>query len=74
MGRLFPAMFGKVVYAYTAKALPDMDIRAFRKKQMKEYKAMAARTPSVGSAKENMERVRASASVRRSQVWQLSGC
>ena len=54
MGRLFPAMFGKVVYAYTASVLPDMDIRAFRKKQMKEYKDMVSRTPSVGSAKENM--------------------
>ena len=54
MGRLFPAMFGKVVYGYTAKALPELDIRAFRKKQRKEYKAMVARTPSVGSMKENM--------------------
>ena len=53
-GRLFPAMFGKVVYDYTAKALPELDIREFKKKQKREYKAMVARTPSVGSMKENM--------------------
>ena len=54
IGRLFPLMFSSVVYGYTAKAVPGMDIRAFKKKQMREYKAMAARTPGVGSMKENM--------------------
>ena len=54
IGRLFPALLGRVVYDYTAKALPELDIRAFKKKQMKEYKSMVARTPGVGSMKENM--------------------
>ena len=54
MGRLFPAMLGKPVYEYAAEALPGVDIREFKKKQMKEYKAMVARTPSVGSMKENI--------------------
>ena len=54
MGRLFPAVFGKTVYDYTAKAVPDMDIREFKKKHMQEYKAMVQRTPSVGSMRENM--------------------
>ncbi len=54
MGRLFPAALGKAVYGYTAKALPDTDIREFKKKQMLEYKAMVGRTPSVGSPKKNM--------------------
>ena len=54
IGMLFPAMFDKVVYDYTAMALPELDIREFKKKQMKEYKAMVARTPGVGSMKENM--------------------
>ena len=54
MGRLLPVMFSKVIYGYTAKAIPDIDIRKFRKKLMKEYKAMVARTPSVGSMKENI--------------------
>lgn len=48
---MLPALFGKTVYGYTAKALPDMDIREFKKKLMNEYKAMVARTPSVGSAR-----------------------
>lgn len=54
MGRLFSAMFGKTVYGYTAKAVPGIDIRAFRKRHLKEYRAMVARTPAVGSMKENM--------------------
>ena len=54
IGRLFPALLGRVVYDYTAKALPELDIRAFKKKQMREYNAMVARTPGVGSIKANM--------------------
>ena len=54
MGLLFPMMFDKVVYGYTLKALPDIDIADFKRKHKKEYKAMVKRTPSVGSAKENM--------------------
>ena len=61
MGRLFSAMFGKTVYGYTAKAVPGIDIRAFRKRHLKEYRAMVARTPAVGSMKENM--------FRRSCTW-----
>lgn len=49
MGRLFPALLSKAVWQYTADALPDVDIRELRKRQKKEYKAMVARTPSVGS-------------------------
>ena len=52
IGRLFPLLLGKTVYGYTAKALPGMDVRAFKKRLMKEYKAMVARTPGVGSMKE----------------------
>ena len=54
IGRLFPALLGRVVYDYTARALPELDIRAFKKKQMREYNAMVARTPGIGSIKENM--------------------
>ena len=54
MGMLFSKMFGKTVYEYTGKAVPQIYIRAFRKKHMAEYRAMVARTPSVGSMKENM--------------------
>lgn len=54
VGRLFPAAFGKTVYDYTAKAISDMDIREFKKRHMREYKAMVRRTPSVGSLRDNM--------------------
>ena len=53
-GRLFPFMFSKVVYKYTAKAVPELNIREFKKKHKKEYEAMVGRTPSVGSMKDNM--------------------
>ena len=49
VGRLFPLMFSKVVYGYTAKAVPELNIREFKKKHKKEYEAMVGRTPSVGS-------------------------
>ena len=32
IGKLFPLMFRKTVYGYTAKAVPGLDIRAFQKK------------------------------------------
>ncbi|MCR4634242.1 MAG: L-2-amino-thiazoline-4-carboxylic acid hydrolase [Erysipelotrichaceae bacterium] len=54
MGRLFPVLFSKTVYGYTAEAVKDMDIRKFKKKHMEEYRAMVERTPSVGSMKDNM--------------------
>ena len=48
IGKLFPRMFRKTVYGYTAKAVPGLDMRAFQKKHKKEYEAMVKRTPSVG--------------------------
>ncbi len=54
MGRLFPVLLGKVAYDYTVTAVPGIDIRKFKKKHLKEYRAMVDRTPSVGSIKENM--------------------
>ena len=47
-------MFAKTVYECMSKAVPQIDMRRFKKKHMAEYKAMAARTPSAGSVKENM--------------------
>ena len=49
-----PLMFSKVVYGYTAKAVPELNIGEFKKKHRKEYEAMVKRTPSVGSMKDNM--------------------
>ena len=38
IGKLFPLMFSKVVYGYTAEALPELDMRAFQKKHKKNTK------------------------------------
>lgn len=54
IGALVPSLFDKTVYGYTAKALPDMDMKAFKRAHKQEYKAMVKRTPSVGSVKDNM--------------------
>ena len=35
-GRLFPLMFSIVVYGYTAKAVPELNIQEFKKKHKKE--------------------------------------
>ena len=53
MGSVFPMLLGKIIYEYTEKAVPEIDIREFRKKHLKEYKAIVERTSSVGSPKEN---------------------
>jgi len=53
MGSVFPMLLGKIIYEYTAKAVPEIDIREFKKKHLKEYKAIVERTSSVGSPKEN---------------------
>jgi len=54
IGSLVPCIFGKTVYEYTKKSLPDLDIKKFKRKHMKEYKAMVKRTPGVGTIKDNM--------------------
>lgn len=54
IGALIPKLLDKVVYGYTQKALPDVDIKQLKKRHMAEYKAMVGRTQSVGSLKENM--------------------
>lgn len=34
MGMLFSKMFAKTIYEYTQKAVPQIDIRAFKKKHI----------------------------------------
>ena len=54
IGRLLPLLFYRVVYSYTVRAVPGIDIRAFRKAHHREYIAMVKRTPFVGSMKDNL--------------------
>lgn len=54
IGSLIPMLLDKPAYGYTKEAVPELDMKAFRKEHRKEYKAMVARTPGVGSMKDNM--------------------
>lgn len=54
VGAFIPLLMDKTVYSYTKEALPDVDLKAFRKRHHAEYKAIVARTPGIGSMKENM--------------------
>jgi len=46
-------LFGKVVYPFTQENCPEIELKSFKKRLKKEYKAMVKRTPGVGSMKEN---------------------
>jgi len=54
IGLLVPALFERAAYEYTAKALPELDMKAFKKRHLREYKAMVSRAEGIGSMKENM--------------------
>ena len=44
IGSLIPMLLDKPAYGYTKEAVPELDMKAFRKAHRKEYKAMVART------------------------------
>ncbi len=46
-------LFSKEIYAFTRERCPEIELKAFRKRHKKEYKAMVRRTPGVGGMKEN---------------------
>ncbi len=46
-------LFYKEIALFTHENVPELDIKLFRKRLKKEYKAMVKRTPGVGSMKEN---------------------
>lgn len=54
VGAFIPLLMDGVVYSYTKEALPDLDLRALKKRHRAEYKALVARTPGVGSMRDNM--------------------
>lgn len=54
MGRIFPILLDPIVYEYTKKVLPDLNIKEFKKKHKYEYKQMIDRASYIGSMKENM--------------------
>ncbi|WP_350454405.1 L-2-amino-thiazoline-4-carboxylic acid hydrolase [Slackia heliotrinireducens] len=54
IGSLVPMLFDKTAYGYTQRALPELDMKAFKRAHHQEYREMVERTPGVGSMKENM--------------------
>ncbi len=54
IGNLFPLLFDGIVYEYTRRVLPDLDLADFKKKHRAQYRQMISRIPSIGSMSENM--------------------
>lgn len=54
IGAIVPKLLNNVVYGYTEKALPNVNIKEFKRRHKAEYMAMVKRTPAVGGIKENM--------------------
>ena len=46
--------FAKTAFGYIEKELPEIDMRSYKKRVLKEYRAIVARTPGIGSMKDNM--------------------
>ena len=54
LGGFIRLAFAKTAFAYVEKTLPAPDMPAYRKRVLKEYRAIVERTPGVGSMKDNM--------------------
>ena len=53
-GSLIKLAFAKTAFAYMEKAIPELDIAAYKMRVLKEYRAIVERTPGIGSIKDNM--------------------
>lgn len=54
MGGFIRFAFAKTAFDYIEKVIPEIDLPSYKKRVRKEYKAIVARTPSIGSMKDNM--------------------
>ena len=54
MGGFIKLAFAKTAYDYIEKEIPEMDMASYRKRVLKEYRAIVERTPGIGSMKDNM--------------------
>ncbi len=54
MGGFIKYAFAKTAFEYIEKELPEIDLRSYKKRVLKEYKAIVKRTPGIGSMKDNM--------------------
>ncbi len=54
MGRFIKTAFGKTAFGYIERELPGLDLTSYRRSVLAEYRAIVARTPSVGPMSKNM--------------------
>ena len=54
LGGFIKLAFAKTAFAYMEKAIPELDMDAYRKRVLKEYRAIVERTPGIGSMKDNI--------------------
>ena len=54
MGGFIKLAFAKTAFDYIEKEIPEMDMASYRKRVLKEYRAIVERTPGIGSMKNNM--------------------
>ncbi len=54
IGAFIKLAFAKTAFEYIEKEIPGIDLPSYKKRVISEYKAIVARTPGVGSMKNNM--------------------
>ena len=54
LGGFIKLAFAKTAFSYLETAIPELDMAAYRKRVLKEYRAIVERTPGIGSMKDNM--------------------
>ena len=54
IGSFVRLAFAKTAFDYIERQFPDLDLSNYRRRVLAEYKAIVARTPSVGPMKKNM--------------------
>lgn len=54
MGRFIQFAFAKTAFDYLANEIPEIEPASYKKRVLKEYRAIVERTPGIGSMKDNM--------------------
>ena len=54
LGGFIRLAFAKTAFAYMEQAIPELDMVSYKKRVLKEYRAIVERTSSIGSMKDNM--------------------
>ena len=53
-GSFIKLAFAKTAFDYMEEAVPELDMDSYKKRVLKEYRAIVERTPGIGSMKDNM--------------------